>query len=138
VLNNGGSGRIDRSVLLPSLASCTSLPTALVLGIDSATPPQTGAPFVVDFRTAPNQLVGVYASSNLGSGALPGLADQPLGLDQTAAWFAGLVTADPNGFASAAWTLPNGPFVGVPLFVLGVGLAPPRLELSPPVGGVVR
>ena len=138
VLNNGGSGRIDRSVLLPSLASCTSLPTALVLGIDSATPPQTGAPFVVDFRTAPNQLVGVYASSNLGSGALPGLADQPLGLDAGNAWLAGLVTADANGFASAAWTLPNGPFVGVPLFVLGVGLAPPRLELSPPVGGVVR
>ncbi len=138
VVNNGGSGRIDRSVLLPSLASCTSLPTALVLGIDSATPPQTGAPFVVDFRTAPNQLVGIYASSNLGSGALPGLADQPLGLDAGNAWFAGLVTADANGFASAAWTLPNGPFVGVPLFVLGVGLAPPRVELSPPVGGVVR
>lgn len=138
VVNNGGSGRIDRSVLLPSLATCTSLPTALVLGIDSATPPQAGAPFVVDFRTAPNQLVGIYASSTLGNGALPGLADQPLGLDSANAWFAGLVTADANGLASAAWTLPNGPFVGVPLFVLGVGLAPPRVELSPPVGGVVR
>ena len=138
VVNNGGTGRIDRSVLLPSLATCTSLPTALVLGIDSATPPQTGAPFVVDFRTEPNQLVGIYASSSLGSGSLPGLADQPLGLDAANAWFAGLVTADASGFASAAWTLPNGPFVGVPLFVLGVGLAPPRVELSPPVGGVVR
>lgn len=138
VVNNGGSGRIDRSVLLPSLATCASLPSALVLGIDSATPPQAGAPFVVDFRTAPNQLIGIYASGTLGNGALPGLADQPLGLDTANAWFAGLVTADPNGFASAAWTLPNGPFVGVPLFVLGVGLAPPRVELSPPVGGVVR
>jgi hypothetical protein len=28
--------------------------------------------------------------------------------------------------------------LAVPLFVLGVGLAPPRVELSPPVGGVVR
>ena len=138
VVNNGGSGRIDRSVLLPSLGSCTSLPSALVLGIDSTTPPQTGAPFVVDFRTAPNQLIGIYAGGTLGNGALPSLADQPLGLDTANAWFAGLVTADPNGFASAAWTLPNGPFVGVPLFVLGVGLAPPRVELSPPVGGVVR
>lgn len=138
VVNNGGSGRIDRSVLLPSLATCASLPTALVLGIDSTTPPQAGAPFVVDFRTAPNQLIGIYAGGTLGNGALPGLADQPLGLDTANAWFAGLVTADPNGFASAAWTLPNGPFVGVPLFVLGVGLAPPRVELSPPVGGVVR
>lgn len=138
VVNNGGSGRIDRSVLLPSLASCTSLPTAPVLGIDSTTPPQAGAPFVVDFRTVPNQLIGLYASGTLGNGALPGLADQPLGLDSANAWFAGLVTADANGFASSAWTLPNGPFVGVPLFVLGVGLAPPRVELSPPVGGVVR
>lgn len=138
VVNNGGTGRIDRSVLLPGFASCTSLPTALVLGIDSATPPQTGAPFVVDFRTAPNQLVGIYASSNLGNGSLPGLADQPVGIDAANAWFAGMVTADSNGFASAAWTLPSGPFVGLPLFVLGVGLAPLRLELSPPVGGVVR
>lgn len=138
VVNNGGSGRIDRSVLLPSLATCSSLPTALVLGIDSATPPRVGMPFVVDFRTAPNQLIGLYASSELGNGALPGLADQPLGIESSGAWFAGLVTADANGFASAAWTLPNGPFVGLPLFVLGVGLAPPRVELSPPVGGVVR
>jgi len=138
VVNNGGSGRIDRSVLLPSIAICTSLPSALVLGIDSTTPPQTGAAFVVDFRTAPNQLIGIYASSSLGNGSLPGLADQPLGLDLANAWFGGLVTADANGFASAAWTLPNGPFAGLPLFVLGVGLAPPRVELSPPVGGVVR
>ena len=137
VVNNGGSGRIARSVLSPGIG-CTSLPTALVLGIDSATPPRVGMPFVVDFRTAPNQLLGLYASSELGNGALPGLADQPLGIESSAAWFAGLVTADANGFASAAWTLPNGPFVGLPLFVLGVGLAPPQVELSPPVGGVVH
>lgn len=114
------------------------VPTSLVLGIDSTTPPRIGAPFVVDFRTAPNQPIAVYASSALGNGSLPGLADQPVGIEPAGAWFAGVVTADASGFASAAWTLPNGPFAGMSLFVLGVGIAPPRLELSPPVGGVVR
>jgi hypothetical protein len=138
VLNTGGAGRIDRSVLLPSSSSCTSLPNALVLGIDSTTPPQTGAPFVVDFRTTPNQLIAAGAGSALCNESLPGLADQPVGLESASAWFAGVVTADASGFASISWLLPNGPFAGMPLYVLGVGLAPTQLELSPPVGGVVH
>lgn len=132
-----GTGRIDRCVLVPT-GTCTSLPAALVVGIDSTTPLQNGAPFTVDWRTDPNQLIAVFASPGLGYVPLPGITDQPLGIDPANFWLATAVVSDATGFATFTWNMPAGQFLDASLFVLGAGLAPTSLALSPPVGGVIR
>jgi hypothetical protein len=121
----------------PGGPGCASLPQGPLLGIDSTTPPQAGAPFAVDFRANPNQIVAIFASAGLGHLALPGLLDQPLTLDLGSTWLAAAVLTDSLGNASMQWTLPAGAS-NLTLFVLGAALQPNSLGLSPPLGGVVR
>lgn len=138
----GGAGRIDRCVLSPASASCASLPGGLVVGLDARTPLQNGAPFTVDFVTAPHQPLLVYASSGLGHLALPGLTDQPVSIDFAGSWFAAALLSDAAGLASRTWQLPVGQLVGLPLYVLGVGpgsgATAGQFVLSPPIGGVIQ
>jgi len=133
----GGTGRIDRSVLAPA-GACSSLPTGLVVGADSTTPLQNGGPFTVDYRTDPNQLVLIFASTGLSYVPLPGITDQALTLDPGNLWLATALLSDATGFATVTWNMPAGQFLDTSLFVVGVGLTPTLLALSPPVGGVIR
>jgi len=138
----GGAGRIDRSTLTPASAGCTSLPGGLVIGLESSAPLQNGAPFTVDFRTAPHQPLLVYASLGLGHLPLPGLTDQPVSIDVSSSWFAGALLADATGLASRTWQLPAGQLVGLPLYVLGVGpgigATAGIFVLSSPAGGLIE
>ncbi len=133
----GGTGRLDRCTLAPA-GACTSLPTGLVVGADSTTPLQNGSPFTVDYRTDPNQLVLIFASTGLSYVPLPGITDQALTLDPGNLWLATALLSDATGFATVTWNMPAGQFMDTSLFVVGVGLTPALLALSPPVGGVIR
>lgn len=118
---NGGTGRLDRCVLVPSGLGCANLPGGLVVGGDSTTPLQNGAPFLVTWLTSPNQLVAVYASPSLGHVPLPGLTDQPATIDLASAWLATVLVADPLGVATATWNMPAGLYIDTSVFVMGAG-----------------
>lgn len=132
-----GGGWIARSTSSPSGPGCASLPVGALVGIGSATPLQSGAPFAIDLRAEPNQIVAIFASSGLGQQALPGITDQPVTIDLASAWLTGAVLTDAVGLASVQWNLPIGAS-GLRVFVLGAGLQPTTLGLSPSLGGVVR
>lgn len=131
-----GSGRLARSTW-PVVPGCAILPTGPLVGIAATTPLQSGAPFAVALRAEPNQIVALFASSDLGHTALPGLTDQPVTLDLAHTWFTGAVLANASGLASVQWNVPPG-VGGLTLFVLGAGLQPATLTVSPSLGGVVR
>jgi hypothetical protein len=133
----GGAGRLDRCVLSPVGAACTSLPGGLVVGADSTTPMQIGAPFTIDWRTDPNQFLLVIVSPGLGFVPLPGLTDQPLSLDLANSWLATVLLSDAIGFATVTWNIPPGVNANSSLFVVGAGLTPAAFALSPSIGGVV-
>lgn len=134
----GGTGRFDRCVLSPAGPGCTSLPTGLVVGADSSTPLQNGAPFTVDWRTDPNQFLLIFVSPGLGFIPLPGLTDQPVSIDLANAWLATVLLSDATGFATQTWNMPAGLYIDTSVFVMGAGLTPTTFALSPPIGGVIR
>jgi len=133
----GGTGRLDRTVLTPS-GACPSLPSGLVVGTDSVTPLQNGAPFTVDYRTAPNQIVVVFASPSLGYLPLPGITDQAATIDLVNSWTATLLLSDANGFATVTWNMPAGLYVDTTVYVMGAGYTGTTFALSPSLGGVIR
>jgi hypothetical protein len=133
------TGRIDRCVLAPALASCASLPRGLVVGIDRPQPLQNGVPFALTFRTAAGQIVGVFTAHELGSTNLPGLAEQPILLAPNTAFPSGLFVAGPNGVVTASWNIPAGPaFVDRSLWFQAASSVTLPVQLSPVAGGIVR
>jgi len=133
------TGRIARSVQTGSTACGPGLPGGNVVGVERLAPLQNGTTFSMHIRTEPNQLVAVHASNSLGTTPVPGLFEQPVSLDLTAFWLAGLFLADANGDVTASWNMPAGMFLGEPLWLETITVEPVfPWQAGPVVGGVIR
>lgn len=137
-----GAGQLllDRTTLVDG-ALATGCVTGQVggarLGVSDAAPPTGGAPYTVTWRTTPNTPVGVFFGPSLQAGGVTGVAQNvwlPLATAQPAA----LLLADPAGVAIGVFPLPA--LVGMPrpqLWMQAISGQLP-LQVSPPVGGVLR
>lgn len=129
------AGHLDRCTLVPN---CGGLPAGPLLGVHRPTPLQTGAPFVLDFRAQPAEIVAVFASSTVGTTTVPGI-EQPVWLDPIDTWLAFVLSADAQGAATMTWNVPAVPgLVHTTLWFQGLGLANAPMQASPVAGGVVR
>jgi hypothetical protein len=102
-------------------------------------PLQNGTTFTMNVRTEPNTLVAVHASNGLGTVQVPGVFEQPIALDLSAFWLAGVYASDANGDVSASWNLPAGMFLGEPLWLETIAFVPSLpIQVGPVVGGIIR
>ena len=128
------SGRFARCTLMPN---CGGLPAGTVLGMSRPQPLQNGAPFVLEFRDAPNQLVGVWVSLDLQTSLFVGMEQTVLLAPR--AWAAGLFVTDATGFAAGVWPIPAGPqFIDHTLWFQAFGAGSLPLQASAVAGGAVR
>lgn len=124
---------------LTQAPTCPAVAPAKLLGITQQQPLQLGQTFALDFRTEPNGFVAVFASPQLAVQSLPLVGQQPILLDATASFAAGLALADAAGAATASWPIPAVPaLVDASFWFQGAtGFALPFL-LSPVAGGRLR
>ncbi len=95
-------GRLDRCTLSPA---CSPLPTLPVLGISQQINPQIGQHLVVAFRSAPGDLIFVWAAFELAPQHVPFLQGPAL-LPLASAFPLTTLVADANGNAGAHWPVP--------------------------------
>lgn len=132
----GVSGRLTRCSLVPVACPPTVPTSGAMVGTHLVAPLQAGASFQIDFQVQPNDLVGVFASLDTSHVAIPEL-EQPVGLDLGSVFALDVLLADVLGQASGTWALPAGTS-NLRLWLQGLTTAASPLQLSPPVGGVVR
>jgi hypothetical protein len=138
---SGQAPQLSRCTLVGTSSSCPTVPTfpGFLLGVERPAPLQAGAPFDLRYRTEPNGFVAILASPSLGRLDLPGLLAQPLWLDGSQSFFAGIVLADGSGLATVSWPIPAGPgIVDLQLWFKGLSGWTFPLQASPPAGGVAR
>mgnify|MGYP001367833140 CR=1 FL=1 len=132
-------GHIARSTLVQTAAGCAALLAAPVVGVERPTPIQNGASFDVLVHTEPNTLVAIHASPRLAHVEIPGLFAQPIALDLTSFFLAGLFVSDGNGDVTASWNMPAGQFVDETIWLEASAWLPGQPVLvGPVVGGVIR
>ncbi len=95
-------GRLDRCTLTPA---CSPLPTLPVLGISQPVHPQIGQNLVVAFRSAPGDLIFVWAAFELAPQHVPFLQGPAL-LPLASAFPLTTLVADAAGSAGASWPVP--------------------------------
>lgn len=131
-------GQIARSTVSSGSSSCTTLTTAPLVGVERPNPIHNGAAFTVNLRTEPHTLVAIHASPRLGHLELPGLFAQPLSLDVTSFFLAGVFVSDANGDLTASWNMPAGQYVDETVWVEPMAFLPTSILVGPPVGGLIR
>ncbi|MBL8752625.1 MAG: hypothetical protein JNK15_04935 [Planctomycetes bacterium] len=132
---NAGSVRFERTTVTPS---CPSAPTGNVIGVHRPAPPQAGAPFVLEFRFDPNQVLGVQCAWAIAA-TTPPLLEQSLLLPTAQSFAVGLLFTGPNGLATGTWSVPAGPhFAGQQLWFQAFGGTTFPLQASALAGGIVR
>ncbi|MBL8755610.1 MAG: hypothetical protein JNK15_20105 [Planctomycetes bacterium] len=132
---SGGSVRVDRCSVSPA---CGVFAIGSVLSVRRLLPLQHGQVWSVEFRTAPGQVVGVFASRRLDHTVVPEV-EQPVLLSPVGGWFVGSVVADPSGVATGSWAIPATPsLVGQALWMQGVSGTSVPMQGSSVVGGVIR
>ena len=126
---SASNGRHARCTLTPN---CASIPAGPVLGIRAPQPLQNGMPFVLELRTTPGALVGVWVAFDLANMPVP-LLEQTLLLPIAGAWSAGFFVADPS------WPIPAGPaVVNRSLWFQAFDASSAPLQASGIAGGIVR
>jgi hypothetical protein len=138
IVASGTAAHVDRCALVSNGVGCSN-PTGLpLLGVSRAQPLENGSTFALDFTTAPNGLIAVFANFDVTTLTLPHLR-QPLLLPPFDAIAAALLLADGAGQAIASWPIPAGAqFVDRQLWFQGLTGPDFPLQLSPLAGGVVR
>lgn len=110
-----------------------------LLSVHRPQPLAIGQTFQLDFRTEPSGVVFVLAGPSLATIELPTLLEQPSWLASAGSFQAALLVADANGQATASWPIPSNPvFSNAQLWFEGIGSLTLPLQVSPPVGGLVR
>ncbi|HEX5054808.1 MAG TPA: hypothetical protein VFZ65_23730 [Planctomycetota bacterium] len=119
---------------------CPTGTPGTLLGVDRPQPIQPGGSFTLQYLSAPNDFVVVFASPFLGTVDWSPFLEQPSWLDDQSAFAVTVLVADSLGRANAAWSIPGNPaFANLTLWFKGVGgFAGWPLQASPVVGGVVR
>lgn len=131
--------RTARTTITPGGSGCTTVTAEPLLGVTRPVPLENGTTFTVDLRTEPNTLVAVHASPGLGQVSVPGLFAQPIALDLTTFWLAGLYVSDGNGQVVATWDLDSGSHVDETVWLQAMALMTDgTFQLAPVVGGVIR
>lgn len=132
----GTSGRLTRCTYAPTTCP-PSVPTAgPLVGAHRVAPLQSGAAFQIDFKVEPNEFVGVFASLQTSHGTIPVL-EQPVGLGLGSLFVLDLLLADGLGNASGTWLLPAATS-NQSLWLQGLTTAAVPMQVSPPVGGIIR
>jgi hypothetical protein len=135
-----GAVELSRCTLLSTTATCgLSGNGASQLGIGRPAALQAGGTFQLDFRTEANGFVLVFAGSELATVSWAPLLVQPSWLQETTSFPVTLLLADVHGAASVSWPIPAGPGItNQKLWFKGLSGWSFPLQVSPPVGGVVR
>lgn len=132
-------GHIARSTVSSGGTGCGTLLPAPVVGVERPTWIQNGAAFAVHVRTEPNTIVAIHASPHLAHLDLPAWFEQPIWLDLTAFFLAGVFVADGNGDVTATWSVPAGQYIDATVWLEAMVFLPgSRLLVGPVVGGVIR
>jgi hypothetical protein len=132
---SASNGRLARCTSTPN---CGSLPSGDGLGLLRVAPLQNGALFPLEFRDAPNRVVGVWAGFDLQPTTVP-LFEQSVLLAPASAFPLAVLVTDATGLATAAWPIPAGSgFVDRTLWFQAVGGLAAPLQTSVVAGGVVR
>ncbi|MCA8948654.1 MAG: hypothetical protein KDE27_04085 [Planctomycetes bacterium] len=135
---SGTATHLDRCTIQSTGTNCSNPTGTGLLGVTRPQPPQHGAPFRLDFTTAPNGFVAVFANFALAAQQLPHLV-QPALIDSPSALPAGFLIADNAGLAAGSWMIPFGwNYVGIGLWFQGLTGTTLPLQTSPLAGGLVR
>ncbi|MBX3462940.1 MAG: hypothetical protein KF830_07200 [Planctomycetes bacterium] len=132
-------GLMARSTITASSPGCPTLTTAPLVGVTRPTAIQNGMTFSLLIRTEPNTLVAIHASPRLAHIEIPDLFAQPIALDLSAFFLAGVYVSDGNGDLTASWTMPPGQFVDETLWLETIAFVPSSpIEIGAAVGGLIR
>ena len=133
-----GSGSLRLVRCTSNTPNCLPAQAASGLAVERTGPLQLGAPWGVTYRDQPMQIVGIHAGSEIGDIALPIFVQNwtaPLG----ASFPVGFAVTGAQGHASFVWTLPTSAIlIGTPLWLHGFSGLTLQLQVSPPVGGLLR
>lgn len=118
---------------------CAPPTTAPLLGVQRSTPLQLGQTFQLEFKTEPSAFVVLFAGPALGTVDFGPLLAQPSWLDDRYSFVVSWLLADAAGSAAASIPIPSGPgFADLTLWFKGISGFSFPLQVSPPIGGVVR
>jgi hypothetical protein len=135
-----GAVELARCTLSPPIAACgVSGSGTSLLGVGRPAPLQAGGTFQLDFQTTANGFVLVFAGPELAAESWAPLLVQPSWLQEATSFPVTLLLADAQGVASVSWPIPAGPGISnQKLWFKGLSGWSFPLQVSPPVGGVVR
>jgi hypothetical protein len=134
---DASTGRLARCTLVPASCPPPVVPTTgPLLAVHRVAPLQAGSSFQLDFRTEPNEYVGVFASFALATNTFAEL-EQPTALDLGSLIPLSVLVTDGAGNTSGTWALPPGT-ANLALWLQAVTPGALPLQLSPVAGGVVR
>lgn len=118
---------------------CAPPTTAPLLGVQRSTPLQLGQTFQLEFKTEPGAFVVLFAGPALGTVDFGPLLAQPSWLDDRYSFVVSWLLADAAGSAAASIPIPSGPgLADLTLWFKGISGFSFPLQVSPPIGGVVR
>lgn len=141
IVATGATVRHERCTLSATTATncAVAAPGPTLLGSTTPVLLQNGNDYAMQLRAAPSQLVAVLASSGVATTFAPGVLEQPLYLDTTSFWLAGVYVTDALGAVTITWSMPAGQFVDSPLWLQAITVEPAfPWQASPVVGGIVR
>ena len=139
ILGTPSVGQLARTTVTANGSGCGTFTTASLVAVERPNPIQNGAAFDVLVHTEPNTLVAIHASPRLAHVEIPGLFAQPIALDLTSFFLAGLFVSDGNGDVTASWNMPAGQFVDETIWLEATAWLPGQPVLvGPVVGGVIR
>jgi hypothetical protein len=135
-----GAVELSRCTLWPPTAGCgVSGNGGSQLGVSRPSALQAGGTFQLDFQTTANGFVLVFAGPELAAESWAPLLVQPSWLQEATSFPVTLLLADAQGAVSVSWPIPAGPGItNQKLWFKGLSGWSFPLQVSPPVGGVVR
>ena len=135
-----GAVELARCTLWPPAGACGLTGTgAPLLGVHRPTALAAGATFQLDFQAAPSAFVLVFAGAELATVSWGPLLAQPSWLHEASSFPVTVLLTDVQGAASVSWPIPSGPGItNQKLWFKGLTGWELPLQVSPPVGGVVR
>lgn len=132
--------QLDQCTFVSAIGPCATFaaPTPL-LAAQLLAPVLPGMPATVRFDGAPNGFVAVFVGFALGTVDYGSMLVQPSWLVSSTSFLLGIVPTDPVGTGSGTWQIPADPSLrGLPLWWKGVQGTSLPLQVSPPVGGLIR
>ncbi len=131
---------LDQCTFVSSVGPCATFAAPRpLLAAQRLAPAQVGAPITVRFDGAPNGFVAVFVGFALGTVDYGALLAQPSWLASSASFHLGIVLTDQAGTGSGTWQIPADPGLrGLPVWWKGVQGTSLPLQVSPPVGNLLR